>query len=34
MKVPDEWDGKTLMQLDLRKKYKLNMIAYRHNRVI
>ena len=30
MKVPREWDGKNLIQLDLRKKYKLNIIAYRH----
>lgn len=30
MKVPREWDGKNLMQLDLRKKFKLNIIAYRH----
>ena len=31
MKVPREWDGKNLMQLDLRKKFRLNIIAYRHN---
>ena len=34
MKVPRDWDGKNLVQLDLRKKYKLNIIAYRrHNQV-
>lgn len=30
MKVPREWDGKNLIQLDLRKNFKLNIIAYRH----
>ena len=29
MKIPREWEGKTLAQLDIRKKYNLNIIAVR-----
>ena len=31
MKVPREWDGRNLLQLDLRKKYRLNIIAFRRS---
>ena len=31
MRVPREWHGKTLANLDIRKKYQLNIIAVRHN---
>lgn len=31
MRVPKEWHGKTLANLDIRKKYQLNIIAVRHN---
>jgi trk system potassium uptake protein TrkA len=34
MKVPRDWDGKNLMQLDLRKKFKLNIIAFRHKGMV
>ncbi|MCQ2416887.1 MAG: TrkA family potassium uptake protein [Oscillospiraceae bacterium] len=27
MRIPKEWNGKTLVQLDIRKKYNLNIIA-------
>ncbi|MBQ1546679.1 MAG: TrkA family potassium uptake protein [Clostridia bacterium] len=27
MKIPKEWNGKTLMQLDIRKKFNVNIIA-------
>lgn len=29
--VPDEWDGKTVGALDIRKKYNLNLLAVREN---
>ena len=31
VKVPREWVGRSLIQLDLRKKYQLNIIAQRRN---
>ena len=31
IRVPDEWEGKTLASLDIRRKYQLNIIAIRHN---
>ena len=31
MRVPREWDGKNLVQLDLRKKFRLNIIAMKRN---
>lgn len=30
--VPDKWVGKTLMQLDLRRKYEINLIGQREER--
>lgn len=34
MRVPREWNGKTVVQLDIRRKFNLNIIAVRHdNRV-
>lgn len=32
MKVPKEWNGKTLMQLDIRKKFNVNIIAVKRNK--
>ena len=32
--VPDDWQGKTVVQLDIRKKYGLNIIAIRENGVL
>ena len=29
--VKDEWAGKNLLQLDLRKKYSLNVVAIKQN---
>ena len=29
LKIPDEWQGKTVLQLDLRKKYSMNILAFR-----
>lgn len=31
MKVPKEWNGKTIMQLDIRKKFNVNIIAVKRN---
>ena len=34
MKVPKDWYGKTLMQIDIRKKYRINVLTIkRHNKV-
>ncbi len=27
--IPREWDGKTVIELDIRKKYEINILAYR-----
>lgn len=32
--VPQEWAGKTVGQLDIRKKYNINIMALKHNGVI
>lgn len=32
--VPDEWAGKTIGQLDIRKKYNINIMALKHNGVM
>ena len=29
--VPEEWQGKTVMELDLRKKYGINILSIREN---
>ena len=29
--VKDEWDGKTLIELSLRKKYSINVVAIKNN---
>lgn len=29
--IPDEWDGKTVLALDVRKKYNMNILAIREN---
>ena len=31
LSVPEEWQGKTVMQLDLRKKYSINILSVREN---
>ena len=31
LSVPAEWNGKTVGELDIRKKYNLNLLAVRHN---
>ena len=31
LSVPEEWQGKTVMQLDLRKKYGINILSVREN---
>lgn len=31
MIIPKKWGGKSLMQLDIRKKYKINIIAVKHH---
>ncbi|MDY3281711.1 potassium channel family protein [Dysosmobacter sp.] len=31
LSVPEEWQGKSLMQLDLRKKYGINVLSVREN---
>ncbi|HBI85962.1 MAG TPA: potassium transporter TrkA [Ruminococcus sp.] len=31
MRVPEEWDGKAISSLDIRRKYQLNIIAVRSN---
>jgi len=33
MEVPDPWNGKTVLQLDLRKKYDINVLAVREDGV-
>ena len=32
--VKDEWVGKTLIELSLRKKYSINVVAIRHGEII
>ncbi len=34
MRVPREWEGKNLIELDIRKKYQLNIIALRTGKVL
>ena len=34
MDVKHEWEGKTLMQLDLRKKYSMNVVAIRQDGIV
>ena len=34
LRVPDEWDGKTLREMNLRKKHNVNIIAIRRNDTI
>ena len=34
LKIPAEWTGKSLRQLDIRNKYNVNIIAYKHNDAI
>ena len=34
MDVKSEWEGKTLLQLDLRRKYEMNVVAMRKNGVV
>ena len=34
LSVPEEWQGKTVMQLDLRKKYGINILSVRENGVL
>lgn len=29
--IPEEWDGKTIVKLDIRKKYKINIMAIRED---
>ena len=29
--MPEEWQGKTVMELDLRKKYGINILSIREN---
>lgn len=31
MRVPEDWDGRTIASLDIRRKYQLNIIAVRSN---
>lgn len=31
LSIPDEWCGKTVMQLDIRKKYSINILGIREN---
>ncbi|MGN0335583.1 MAG: potassium channel family protein [Lachnospiraceae bacterium] len=31
LSVPDEWCGKTVLQLDIRKKFRINILALREN---
>ncbi len=32
--VPDSWDGKTIADLDIRNKYNLNIMAFKHGRTM
>jgi trk system potassium uptake protein TrkA len=34
MKVPKEWYGKTLSQIDIRKKYRINVLTIKRNKKV
>lgn len=31
LSIPEDWNGKTILQLDIRKKYKINILGIREN---
>ena len=34
LSIPEEWNGKTILQLDIRKKYGVNILGVRENGVL
>lgn len=34
LSIPDNWNGKTIIQLDIRKKYGINILGIRENGVL